>query len=390
MGLLNRISGYASLLMAAVMLLSCSGSNDDAAVTGKKLVISADKKFVQTFGGDYVGLTVTLNGEVMTEGVTFYDENDDMIDVEDFKFAPEEAGDYTIYANYGTYFTDEPVEVTALAVAIPDVETGGEELGFKPRVLLTQFTTTGCVYCPLMKTYLKEALVDSYVDKVVKVDCHNLVINKRSDPAYVYLPKWSYNMPTVLFDNYVNVTNGSAGPTRDICETIDALYDYKSGNAAGIAVGSAMADGQIVTKVVVKAAEEGDYRVGVMLLEDNIVAKSHQTQLGDGAADWMNTHNSCIRYMDAGADYSGHSLGHLERGAEADYVFVFNLQDIWRQGNTRAEQAGCSWSDCNEDKLHLAVFVTTIGKDERNNEFLYVSNVVDCPVDGTTPFQYLN
>ena len=73
---------YASLLAAAVMLFSCHGyydPNDPAnggsggPVDDGVLRIKSDKNLIQTFGGDYASLTVTLGSKVITEGVTFFD-----------------------------------------------------------------------------------------------------------------------------------------------------------------------------------------------------------------------------------------------------------------------------------------------------------------------------
>jgi hypothetical protein len=131
-----------------------------------------------------------------------------------------------------------------------------------------------------------------------------------------------------------------------------------------------------------------------MLLEDNIVANSSQTQQGSGAADWMNTHNSIVRYMDSkyasgsGSRYYGHSLGEIAKGETSDYVFILDLPSIWDAGSLKAEQNACTWAKTwVKEELHLAVFVTTVGTDGKN-EFYYVSNVVDCPIDGETPFEY--
>ncbi len=395
--MLNNLFRYASLLFAAAMLLSCSGASDNGgSVESKQLVITADRQFVQTFGDDYVTLTVTLGDEVVTEGVTFYDKKNNVIDVENFKFKTQTPGEYDIRAGYLTYFTKEPVTVTALAVEIPEApaDTAPASTDFETKVLLVQHTTTGCSACPSMKKTLKNVM-ETYSDKVVKVDCHNGTVNKpnpdgtpsnvpQDDPAFVYIPNYgSTSFPYVKFDYY---TGGGNNLSEDaIKATIDARLEYKKGRSAGIAVSSELKDGQIVAKVIVKAAVEGEYNVGMMLLEDNIVSNSNQLQLGSGVEEWMHTHNSCIRYLDAGRKYNGHSLGTIEAGATSDYVFVLNLQDIWNNGIIMADAAKCTWSPSwVEDELHLGVFVTTVGKDH----MLYVSNVIDCPVDGVTPFKY--
>ena len=389
--MLNRITRYASLLFAAVMLISCG---KEGGVTKKTLEISVDKKFVQTFGGDYINLTVTLGGEKITQDVTFFDENDEVLLIDDFKYMTEVPGEHEISAAYGTYFS-EPVKVTAIAVAIPETpeDEHPERTDFRPRVLLTQFTTTGCTWCPSMKHVLKNALNDSYADKVVKVDCHASTMS-RNDPAYVDLKDFEEQcngrLPSVNLD-LAETTGYLQGMTgADMQGFIDVWFEFKSDNAAGIAVNSVATDDQIVAKVSVKAAQTGNYRVGLMLLEDNIVATSSQTQLGSGAEDWMNTHNSCVRYMDArdGKYYYGHQLGQIAKGESEDYVFILDLESIWDRGSLKAEQNGCTWSPrwVNEE-LHLAVFVTTSAAVDKN-EILYVSNVIDCPINGVTPFEY--
>ena len=422
MDMLSRILRYASLLMAAVMLFSCQGTIDPegmgdgtgnenidggnenggnenggntGTVTKKELVIDVDKKFVQTFGDDYVTLSVTLGGEPVTENVTFLDASDNIIHVEDFKFMTTVAGEHKITANYGTYFSNS-VTVTAIAVAIPETPEDPNESStdFKSRVLLTQFTTTGCTWCPSMKLVLKDALNEqySYSDKVVKVDCHASTMN-RNDPAYVHLGEFYEQcdglLPSVNLDMFVTTGYMSAwgysGTTMRAM--IDERLAFKAGQAAGIAVNAVATDNQIVAKVVVKAAETGPYRVGLMLLEDKIVASSSQTQIGTGAQDWMNTHNSVVRYMDAKESryYYGHPVGEIAAGDTEEYVFILDLASIWNDGMLRAQQNGCTWATkwVNEE-LHLAVFATTAAADGT----YYVSNVVDCGINEVTPYEY--
>ena len=388
--MLNNLFRYASLLFAAAMLLSCSGASDNGgSVESKQLVITADRQFVQTFGDDYVSLTVSLGDEVLVDGVTFFDEKNNVIDIQDFKFRTQTPGEYNIRAGYLTYFTKEPVTITALAVEIPEApeDPSPSSTDFETRVLVMQFTTTGCVACPPMKTTLKNVMA-TYSDKVVKVDCHNGTVGGQDDPAYVYIPNYgSTSFPYVKFDYYSG--GGNEMSEDKVKSNIDAMLEYKSGQSSGIAVSSELKEGQIVAKVVVKAAVSGDYNVGMMLLEDNIVADDNQKQLGNGAQEWMNTHNSCIRYLSAGPKYNGFSLGRIERGETAEYVFVLNLQSIWSNGIIKADAKDCTWSSSwVEDELHLGVFVTTVGKDQRGYDMLYVSNVIDCPVDGVTPFKY--
>ena len=111
---MKRIFRFASLLMSAVMLLSCSGNLDDGDNTGggstggdnngsgttgggsttpKTLTLSSDKNLIQTFDGDYATLTVILDGEKITEGVTFFDGQNKVVEIPDFKFSTSKVGE---------------------------------------------------------------------------------------------------------------------------------------------------------------------------------------------------------------------------------------------------------------------------------------------------------
>ena len=163
----------------------------------------------------------------------------------------------------------------------------------------------------------------------------------------------------------------------------------KEGVAAGIAVNASMADDQIVAKVTVKAAQDAAYRVVALLLEDGL--KGTQTQTV--ASDWRNTHNSCIRYIDgkystgaSGDQYYGYSLGEIEKGKTADYLFVWTLDEIWNNHNTSDKDH--LWDKWVASNLRMAVYVTTITKNADGEEMYYVNNAVNASVNGETPFEY--
>ena len=63
--------------------------------------------------------------------------------------------------------------------------------------------------------------------------------------------------------------------------------------------------------------------------------------------------------------------------------------DIWEEGALNGElYGGYYWDEFNKENLHLAVFVSTVGTDEKGNQYYYVNNVIDCPVNGDTPYEY--
>ena len=409
---MKRFFNYASLLMAAVVLFSCQGTVDPDQIepnpdpnpekpTPEKpkpepedleLKLTASRNLVQV-NVDEVILTVYLGDEVITDDVTFYDGNFKVLNIPNFRYIAPKAGDQVIWASYGTYNSDE-ILIKAIDIPIPETpeDPQPESTDFKARVLMTEFTTTGCAYCPNMKILLHNALSDeSVADKVVLTACHSGLINGKADPAFVKTTFDDFcnvsGFPNVNFDMYYSFGNYTVGAS-EMRQLINDMYSVKADVAAGIAVNSALYDESLVAKVTVKAAVDAEYRIGAFLLEDGI----YGVQSGGTAEDWMNTHDGVIRYIDSqyGKDqYFGHSVGVVEKGCTADYVFDWDLDVIWSEGALKGEQYGnYYWDEFVMENLHLVVFVSTIGTDDKGNQFYYVNNVIDCPINGLTPYEY--
>ncbi len=393
--------------MAAAMLFSCRGNIDPegdkpqpdepegpAIPENAELRISSDKNLIQTFD-DYATITVTVGDVVLTEDVTFY-VGTKPVTVTDSKFTTTEPGKHELWASYGTR-TSNKVTITAIDVKIPETPADPQPSGtsFKTKVLIAQFTTTGCSPCARMKDFLHNVMADAELsDKLILTACHSGLINGVADPSYI---KTNFDefakltgFPYLFMDMYYGFNNYTT-PVGEFKKQINKMYDFKKDSAAGLAVNSSIVDGKLVAKVTVKAAVEGEYRVGAFLLEDGIYG-----QQSSATADWMNIHDSVIRYIDsqyytnAGKEmYYGHSVGNVEKGKTSDYVFVWNLDEIWKKGALAGEQSGgYYWDPFVQDKLHLAVFVSAVGKDEKGNEFWYVNNAIDCTANGQTKFEY--
>lgn len=395
---MKNIFKYASLLAAAVMLAACQGTVDPNGQNGSDgdLKITSDKNILQA-KVDKARITVTLGGEVITEDVTFFDGDDKVIEMDGFDYVAPEAGDHVIWASYGTYISEE-ITIRAIDIPIPSTPADPDpsSTSFKARILMTEFTTTGCGYCPNMKKLLHEVFEDqSVADKVVLTSCHSDLVNDKADPAYVKTKFddfcGSTGFPCVNIDMYYMFIkyNESAAAVKSLLNT---MHSGKEAAAAGIAVNSSVADGDLVAKVTIKAAQDGAYRIGALLLEDGI----YGIQSGGSAESWMNTHDGVIRYFDcmyynkAGSElYYGYSVGNVAKGQTADYVFAWDLDAIWKEGSKNGNMyGGYEWDPFVMDNLHLVVFTTSIGTDEKGNEYYYVNNVVDCPINGNTPYEY--
>ena len=105
--------------MAAVVLFSCSGQTGDGPDGGTgnhTLLLSSDKNLIQA-GEDVAVLTLTLDGAPVTEGVVFFDGNNNVLDIADFKFSTETPGEYTLWAAYGTTNSNK-ISITVVATII--------------------------------------------------------------------------------------------------------------------------------------------------------------------------------------------------------------------------------------------------------------------------------
>ena len=375
---------FASLLVAAVVLVSCGGDNGGGSLSGV-LKIEPDKTLIQSDGVDHATLIVTLDGEVLTSGVDFY-VGTSKIDVQDFKFFATEAGDYQVWASHGTYISD-PVTIRAISVPIPETPEDPTPSGtdFKSRVMCMQFTGTACGYCSEFMSRLKEAFEDEdFSDEYVRVAIHNYQYSD-SYPDAAYLAwEWGSNTlgatnPSIIMDYKIKyVLYQATTSSSEFKGVVREQNASKEDAACGIAVNARLADNQVVARVTVKAAQTGSYRVGAMLLEDGIYGKQINGE------SWMNTHDACVRHIDAMYKvnakemYYGHSLGHIEAGKTADYLFIWNLDEI-----QRANDPNFYWDDFVEENLRMAVFVT-----EAKDDAYYINNAVQARFNEELQFEY--
>lgn len=387
---MNRFLKYTSLLMAAVMFLSCEGTLDDGSTPGENtgdvpgvFVIQADKSLIQSNGEDYVTFTVMLDDADVTAQSDFYDAKGKPLTVKNGKFAVTEPGEYQVWANYETY-NSEKVTIRAIPIPVPETpaDPKPESTDFKPRVLLVQFTATGCSYCPSMMDLLHPVLEnEAYADDVVWAAIHSSGL-AASDPGYItgaavdkYTDYFRGVYPSLNFDmsNTMYYYQQSSS-SKQISDQITACLGEKDGAVAGIAVNSSFADNTVIAKVSVKSGQNREYRVGAFLLEDGLEA----TQTG-ATKDWMNTHNSVIRYIDASLPNPfGYSMGAIAEGKTSDYIFIWDLNQIW-------ESMKLYWDPWVESNLRMVVFVTTVGADG----YPKLNNVIQCPIAGQTPYEYL-
>lgn len=365
----KHIFAYISVLATVAMTIACSGNIDTGGgedTPGEiTLELKTDRNYIKADGNDAVTLTLYCNGTEVKESFDVYS-GTSMIELKDGnKFVTDKVGTYSLWASYKAS-QSVAVTINAIAIDVPATpqDPNPSSYSFAKKVLVTDYTGTGCKYCPYMKQLIHSAMEDkAFAEKVSFVEIHKF---NGDDPAYFAGPINEFvnvsSFPTVfidyavMFDDYNN--------KNQFVSTVNSRYGIPA--SAGIAVNSKLVGNQVVLKAVVKAAESASYRIGAWILEDDI----YGIQSGK-LSESDNIHNDCLRVADsrpAGSKtYIGYSLGDLDKGDVADHVFVMDLKTDW-----------------NIEKCHAIVFISTA--DSKGN--YSVNNVVECGLDGIVPFQY--
>ena len=360
---------FASLLFAAaVMVISCDKTGGDDTDMDARFYISSDKNVIQSNGSDVATFTAVLDGKDVTSETTFYFK-DSMTPLEGNKLSADKAGVYNVIGMYGTFYREEPVSVTAIDMPVPAPaeDPAASNTSFVHRAFLTQYTGTGCKYCPGMIRALRTAFED---EETKNMAVHSAVHSYNvGDPAYITGPKAS-GYPYLEIDMAVSFSydldpEAKAGVLKKvISERVSAPAKV------GISANPVVKDDVLVVTVEVKAAEAGEYYLGVWFMQDNVYGQ--QTD-GLGIADnSYNYHENCVRSADSrlGNTYAGYPLGEIKAGKTVQRTFVLNIDKE-------------TWKLKDMNNLHFAAFVTA-----KNGRNYNVVNVVDCEISEPTPYQY--
>lgn len=383
---MRSIFKIASLLAMAMMAFACDGldstKNDEGnggvnAGDVKSLVLMSDKDVIQADGKDAAVLRVIYDGKDVTTDAVIYNDKDEVQSLTEGKFTTTAVGEYKFYAEYGTVTTyDKNADdkgfyvIKAISVPVPAAVQDEEpsSTSFVHRAFLTQYTGTGCKFCPLMVKVIRDLMAKNVIpEKAVHAAVHSY---GAGDPAFISAPRVQ-NYPYLTLD-IVQGFNAEQG----VDHLEELIEKHSSGPAkAGISVTPAYyeKEGILVVRVAVKAAVEGLFNVGAWLLENDVYGQQVvYEQYRNFTDESYNTHENCVRVADSKymGTWFGHALGTLDKGETAERTFVMNIDGKWKTEN-----------------LHLAVFVS-YGVADGSKVMYTVCNAVDAPVDAPTPFEY--
>lgn len=382
---MKTLKTLALICLGAILFVGCNPDNGGDGQNGAKgLILKADKYEIYDNGGTnehgIATFRLTFNGEPVTEGYTIYDENDNPI--EGNTFSSTKIGYYEFWAEYGAAMTKVNIGITVVATppAAPAVPTDNNpsKLNFHRRVMLIQFTGTGCGYCPSMVTALhaigeNEATKNSFVLAAAHIggyasgDPALMTEGKTLDDAFGIS---SYpNLVVDMAPNSGNVYATESYLTSQINKALSRV-SVKGGIAAN---SEYHADkNYVMVNALVKAKETAEFRIGAWLLEDKI--EGVQTVSADAntvSGINYNIHNNCIRKVKSQQptddfDFTGLTLGTIEAGQTKPYEFAFSLKNAWKSEN-----------------LHVVIFIST-----KENGKWRINNIINAPINGSVDFEY--
>lgn len=340
-------------LMAVTACSGNDGGEDSGTVSGD-LTLSISKTVIEANGTDAVTVAVMKGETDITSQSKVYmeDPSGNTSSFKETSFSTTTEGDYVFYAYYEGVKT-ENITVRAFKniPSLPADSKPEQNTGFAKRVLAVQHTGTWCQNCPYMKRG-----IDAYL-KANPDNCAVFVASHNGDT----MAGEASNTPSLSVDlNTSNMIQGALSDADKQAEQIASRVNEvaASGCKTAISVASENAGSSVVVNVKVKSANVENCRVAVWLLEDGIVA----AQTGGSSTEVHNnvllTSSSTVAYGDRiqlDADGAG--------------------QNVYRMDVSGAHDL----SNC-----RLVVFTTVPNASGR----FVVDNVVTCPLDGQTAFEY--
>jgi hypothetical protein len=375
------------LVLAAAVLVSCEDKADPAGGSSIRLpdlAISFDKNIIQNDGTDAVTFKAYYKNEDVSDKATFYRNIPDKLVPEVLSsrvFTSTTVGSYKFKVGYMDSYSDE-ITVTVTSKTLPSAVADPQpaNVSFVHRAFLNQYTGAGCGYCPYMIRLLRQTLVDEVADKAVLASLRTY----GGEDGFAMVPNPSSAYPYLHIDYHDDYDSNL--PSEGLAAKINAIAEAPA--KVGISANPVyFADEkQIAVRVVVKAAQKGEYNVGLWLMQDNYYKiQKDSDHIGDSS---YNYHDNCVRVADSNylGYHIGFPLGILDRGETGEWVFMFDLKDAIEKNKSK----GGWWESFSNEKLndlHFAAFVTTPVNTPKGVKYEVV-NAIDFPYNTPAPSDY--
>ncbi len=346
---------------------------DPSKLTGE-VVLSVSKSLVEANGKDTTTFIVTQGGVEVTETAAIYVKNNNRwARYTETTFATTTEGSYEFSATHNGIDSESVVIQAATGLAELPADAAPEQFdGFRKRVFATQFTGTGCGYCPYVIKAIDDFQKTEKADDVVFAAVH--AYNESGDPLWSDV---SYSIayyagingyPTLVYN--METSSSSETTAESIAEVADGyLASAANSNISAIITQEgAEANGSVTVQGAIKVAKGAQYKVGIWLLEDSIYA--YQANYTNIQLDY--THNNGVRLANtvdpSGAQYGGRTKWNAEESVA--YYHKFDLKN----------SGVVDLNNC-----HVVVYVTC--KEEGEAAYT-VDNVINCRIGETKTYEY--
>ncbi len=199
---------------------------------------------------------------------------------------------------------------------------------FTKNVLIMEFVSFDCVYCPRVTNTLKEISERTHPGRIDIVSVHGRL--QEDDPMEFkgYKPFQNYfygvtGYPGVTVDQRDDlVTVGTFDP-----EGIGFLTRLKTKTSIGIELASTLVDNQtarVDVKVFNKGKASGNYRLAALVLENDLPYR--QADLVDGSQQWIENyqHHDVLRAFLC-ENYFGDPIGNLAENGTYSKSFTYTI-----------------------------------------------------------------
>lgn len=354
--------------------INCVASNSG-------LVVMANRHFVKASGDAEVKFAVRdQNGADVTSAATFYlVEGETNTQLSGNTFVCQNAGTYEFIVTYNTMNTkDAPLTVVAVS-NIPEVEAdeNPSSTDFVRNALIVQGTGVTCQYCPNALEALEGFFENNaYADQTYLMALHTFT---SGDPLYseaaskLSMRAGITNYPTlkINFDNSMYKSGVSSAEFSSFLNTnIPTICSKTAETAIAVSTTYDEATGAISVAAKVKCDNPNNYKVSVVLVQDNV----YFPQTGTSNTDFF-VHNAGVKDVApaTGAGFALNNGAKTVAGEVYDFCCEFNKDVFYTKGT------GAYALDVLRD-ARVLVYVQANGQ--------IIENVVSCGMNQKVGFTY--
>lgn len=250
---------------------------------------------------------------------------------------------------------------SAVATYLFKAIEGGEVVFFR-RVLALVFTGQWSVNSPLMTTVLNTVRADySGVLNTIAVHLENGPYRdddlEITEGVQLYAESGVNGIPMIQID-YREMCSVKASILNQAINV--SINDYAASST--VAIRSEIEDKEITIEVKAKFAETGNYKIGCVITENNVIRDNTK-----GSVDGL-YHNVLRCFL---TDAFGDDIGEMNAGQEVTRIYTVNLDDN--------EIIDAQW---NVENLNVVAFIMK----NHGNGNNYVNNSAECKANGSVDF----